>query len=187
MMEMKVLKRFFGLSDFLEEQRFLEEQHQNGWKFLKFEGLNKYTFEKCDSEEYSYRLDYNENNQDEETYLQIFADCGWEYIMKYQTWYYFRKEKSLLNDTDNEIFSDNESKIAMIKKVMWKQVMLLIPFLLFAPIFMSAYMKFMREDIIFKSIWIIYTLIMVFLLSICVYNIIKLNKLIQSLSNPLDN
>lgn len=84
-METKVLKRFFGLSDFLEEQRFLEEEHRQGWKFLKFEGLMKYTFIKCESDEYIYRLDYNENSRDEESYLQIFSDCGWEYIMKYQT------------------------------------------------------------------------------------------------------
>lgn len=101
--------------------------------------------------------------------------------------YYFRKEKSLLRDTDNEIFSDNDSKITMIKKVMWKQLIVLIPFLLLTPIFMSAYIKFIKEDIVFKSIWVIYTLIMVFLLSICVHNIIKLNKLIQSLSYPLDD
>lgn len=182
-METKVLKRFFGLSDFLEEQMFLEEQHQSGWKFLKFEAPHKYTFEKCEVNEYIYRLDYNEDIQDEEAYLLIFADCGWEYIMKHQAWYYFRKEKSLLNDRDNEIFSDNESKIAMIKKVMWKQIMLLIPFILFTPIFISAFMKFLSEDIVFKIIWTIYALIMVFLLSMFVHNVIKLNKLIQSHNN----
>lgn len=186
-METKVLKRFFGLADFLEEQRFLEEQHRQGWKFLKFEGLRKYAFKRCESEEYIYRLDFNENNQDEESYLLIFNDCGWEYIMKYQTWYYFRKEKSLLNDTDNEIFSDNDSKITMIKKVMWRQIMLLTPFLLFTPIFMAAFVKFFNEDIIFKMIWSIYTLIMLFIISIYVHNVIKLNKLIQNLSNPLDS
>lgn len=107
--------------------------------------------------------------------------------MKYQTWYYFRKEKSLLNDTDNEIFSDNDSKITMIKKVMWRQIMLLTPFLLFTPIFMVAFVEFFNEDIIFKMIWSIYTLIMLFIISIYVHNVIKLNKLIQNLSNPLDS
>ncbi|WP_028044496.1 DUF2812 domain-containing protein [Candidatus Stoquefichus massiliensis] len=186
-METKVMKRFFGLADFLEEQRFLEEQHKQGWKFIKFEAPRKYTFEKCEHEDYIYRLDYNEEEKDEEAYLQIFQDCGWEYLMKYQTWYYFRKKKLSLNESDQEIFSDNDSKIDMIKKVMWKQMLVLIPFVLFLPIFITAINHFLNEDIVFKMIWIVYILIMVFLLSMCVHNIIKLNKLIQSLANPLDD
>ena len=45
-METKIIKKFFGLADFLDEQKFLEEQHSNGWKFKKFQWLRKYTFEK---------------------------------------------------------------------------------------------------------------------------------------------
>ena len=96
-METKIIKKFFGLADFLDEQKFLEEQHSNGWKFKKFQWLRKYTFEKVEPEDYVYRLDYNEENKDETDYLQMFDDCGWEYIMKYQTWYYFRKKKSYIN------------------------------------------------------------------------------------------
>lgn len=45
-METKIIKKFFGLADFLDEQKFLEEQHSNGWKFKKFQWLRKYTFER---------------------------------------------------------------------------------------------------------------------------------------------
>ena len=185
-METKVIKRFFGFADFLEEQNFLEQQHLLGWKFLKFEGPIKYVFEKEEPQDYVYRLDFNEDNQDEDSYLQIFKDCGWEYIMKYQTWYYFRKKRMTLNDMDNEIFTDYESKINMIKKVLWKQMMILLPFLLFVPIFAYVYYYVASEVMILKIIWFVYTLAMLFFLSVCVRNVIKLNRLVQDSLPPLD-
>ena len=183
-METKILRRFFGLADFLDEQKFLEEQHRQGWKFKSYSYMTKYVFEKCEPEEYIYRLDYNENNQDEEAYIQIFSDCGWEYIMKFQTWYYFRKKKSTLNIQDNEIFSDNDSKIDMIKKVMWRQTFIVIPMLFFLGYFLS-FINW-QNDAVFRTIMIVYTLIMTFLLTISVRNVIKLNKLIHELTHPLD-
>lgn len=185
-METKVMRRLFGFADFLEEQNFLEQQHLQGWKFLRFDGPIKYIFEKEEPQDYVYRLDFNEDNQDEESYLQIFADCGWEYIMKYQTWYYFRKKRVILNDMDNEIFTDQESKITMMKKVMWKQLMILLPFLLFVPLYTYIYYYVAHDVTILKIIWFIYTLAMLFLLSICVRNVIKLNRLVQENHLPLD-
>lgn len=186
-METKIVKKFFGLADFLEEQQFLEEQHKNGWKLLSFHGLNKYTFEECFAEEYVYRLDYNVEYKDEDEYLQMFEDCGWEYIMKYQTWYYFRKKKSYMNVADNEIFSDNDSKLDMIKKVMWKQLFLMLPIMFFFIIYNFIVIKgYFEQKIILQILWIIYALVMAFLLGMNINNVIKLNKLMAELENPID-
>lgn len=186
-METKIIKKFFGLADFLDEQKFLEEQHSNGWKFKKFQWLRKYTFEKVEPEDYVYRLDYNEENKDETDYLQMFDDCGWEYIMKYQTWYYFRKKKSYINQSDNEIFSNRDSKLNMIKKVMWKQLIIMLPIIFFFFLYNYEMMNgFSKNDLGFQIVWIVYALFMAFLLGISVHNVIKLNQLIGEMQNPLD-
>lgn len=187
-METKVLRKYFGLADFIDEQRFLEQQHREGMKFVKFEPFIKYTFEKCIPEEYVYQLDYKEDKKDDATYIQMFVDCGWEYIMKYGTWYYFRKPKSDILKQDNEIFSDKDSKINMIKKVMW--FTLLITAVCLIPS-MTVLMNTMSiesndKDIVYTCIMIFYSLFMLFLLSLNVRNVVKLNKLIHEIENPLN-
>ncbi|MEG0592884.1 MAG: DUF2812 domain-containing protein [Coprobacillus sp.] len=186
-METKVARKYFGLADFLEEQAYLEQQHADGWKFVRFQGLTKYTFEKCNPEQYIYQLDYKEDDKDNDEYIQMFVDCGWEYIMKYQTWYYFRKPKSDISSQDNGIFTDKESKIEMMKKVMTK---LLIPtaICLCFPgmLFLTRAIDFNDKDIVYICIISFYAIVMTFLLSISVYNVIKLNKLIQVTKYPID-
>ncbi|MGT2772048.1 DUF2812 domain-containing protein [Streptococcus marimammalium] len=51
--------------DFLEEERFIEQQHQNGWRFVDIKGLNTYVFEETKPEIYVYQLDILEQNSDE--------------------------------------------------------------------------------------------------------------------------
>ncbi|MEG0684369.1 MAG: DUF2812 domain-containing protein [Coprobacillus sp.] len=186
-MEMKIMRKFFGLADFLDEQRFLEAQHRNGWKFVKFQGVIKYTFERCEPEEYVYQLDYKEDEKDEEQYIQMFIDCGWEYIMKFQTWYYFRKLKTNVSHQDNEIFSDKESRIDMIKKVMWKN--LLICGLLVLPLYLylTRAIQFDGKDSMYIGIMIFYGFVMMGILSLNVRNVIKLNKLIHELEYPIED
>ncbi len=122
----KMMRRFFGLADFIKEQEFLQEQHRQGWVFKHFDPMFKYSFEKGEPGDFVYQLDYKENEKDEESYIQMFRDCGWEYIMKYGMWYYFKKEKTE-NDKENSIFSDRESRIEMCKRVSVRNALLIVP------------------------------------------------------------
>lgn len=115
MMESKIEKKTFGIAEFEEEEKWLETQHINGWDLIKINGT-KYEFEKCTAEEWTYQLDFKENGMAEEDYLQIFKDCGWEYVLQNGKWCYFRKKKE--DATDLSIFSDRFSKIAMYTKML---------------------------------------------------------------------
>lgn len=114
-MEHKIIRTTFYISEFTEEEKWLECQHESGWKFVKTDGKT-YEFEKCLEEDWVYQLDFKASNIAEKDYLQMFADYGWEYIQHYDHWFYFRKKKAG-DDEDYSIFSDNESKIEMCQRV----------------------------------------------------------------------
>lgn len=108
-MEMKRVFKFFSLAEYGEEQNFLEEMHQKGWKLKSYSVIKGYIFEKCMPEKWIYQLDYRDEVEDIKSYLQLFKDCGWEYVMMFNSFYYFRK-KEAGEDNNIEIFSDRETR-----------------------------------------------------------------------------
>ena len=108
-MEMKRVFKFFSLAEYGEEQNFLEEMHQKGWKLKSYSIIKGYIFEKCTPEKWIYQLDYRDEVEDVNSYLQLFKDCGWEYVMMFNSFYYFRK-KEAGEDNNTEIFSDRETR-----------------------------------------------------------------------------
>lgn len=118
MPETKTMIRFFTIADYEEEEIWLHEQHKNGWKLHKMIPPCLYIFEKCTPEDVIYRLDYK-NGAENANYFQLFTDYGWEYIGRCVGWLYFRKPASVQNtEQDGELFSDNESKIDLIRHIM---------------------------------------------------------------------
>lgn len=115
MMESKIEKKNFGIAEFTEEEKWLEEQHKNGWRIIKTNGT-KYQFERCDAEEWIYQLDFKENGAAEEDYIKMFTDCGWEYVLQYGKWCYFRRKKE--DGADLSIFSDRVSKVDMYTRIL---------------------------------------------------------------------
>lgn len=114
MMQFKTEKKSFGAAEFEEEEKWLEEQHRNGWRLIKTNGA-KYQFESCNADEWIYQLDFKENGAEEE-YIQMFRDCGWEYVLKHDKWCYFRRKKE--DDADLSIFSDRFSKMEMYNRIL---------------------------------------------------------------------
>ena len=82
-METKRIFRFFSLAEYGEEQKFLEEMHQKGWKLKSYTVFRGYVFEKCIPENWIYQLDYRDEVEDLNAYIQLFQDCGWEYVMMF--------------------------------------------------------------------------------------------------------
>jgi len=108
-METKRIFRFFSLAEYGEEQKFLEEMHQKGWKLKSYTVFRGYVFEKCIPENWIYQLDYRDEVEDLNAYIQLFQDCGWEYVMMFNSFYYFRRKENG-EENNSEIFSDRETR-----------------------------------------------------------------------------
>jgi len=128
MMESKIEKKNFGIAEFTEEEKWLEEHHNNGWRLIKI-NRSKYQFERCDADVWIYQIDFKENGVAEEDYIQMFKDCGWKYVLQYGRWCYFRKKKE--DGADLSIFSDRFSKIDMYTRIL-KSRQLIVTVALFA-------------------------------------------------------
>lgn len=116
--------KLFLLTDYEKEEKYLREKQQNGWRFEKVHLPGIYYFEKCEPEDVVYRLDFNPQNvEDKGSYIQMFEDYGWEYMQDLNEYSYFRKKAVNVNQEDLEIFSDNESKLAMLQRIFIKRML----------------------------------------------------------------
>lgn len=109
--------RYFSIFQYEQEQEYLRARHKEGWKFVKITGLGVYHFEECVPEDVVYQLDYNQEGlAHKEEYVQMFRDCGWEYLMDYVGYSYFRKPAAQM-DGQEEIFCDDQSRLEMMERV----------------------------------------------------------------------
>ena len=114
---MKKEFRYFSIFNHEDEQKYLQNQHQLGWKFIKVTGLGTYHFEECDPEEVIYQLDFNqEGSAHKDEYIQMFEDCGWEYIQEFAGYSYFRKAAADMDENES-IFCDDASRLEMLERV----------------------------------------------------------------------
>lgn len=181
---MKYIKKmkWFDLADYKEEEVYLRGQHQNGWKMIELKApFSIYTFEKCESEDYVYQLDFKQEEQDAEEYIQLFEDCGWEYFYTFNHWYYFRKRKSEI-DNENVIFNDAASRAEMAKKVIKFQASIICAAFIPAVIMIlnvAANSDFGKRSQVLSLILIIYFIIIAILAVVHIKNFWKLNRLIK--------
>lgn len=107
-----------------KEEAWLAEMAQQG---LHLDGVpfpGKYQFKIGEPADYVYRLDYQSlKTKDKDSYLQLFADAGWEQVGEMGGWVYFRYK--VTNGDTPEIFSDLDSKIGKYQRVMLFLVILL--------------------------------------------------------------
>lgn len=79
-----------------------------GWH-LKKVTIFIYTFQKGDSKELKYYLDFNLIRQkDVPEYINVFKDLGWNLICRQGSWFYFA---SLAGNKCKEVYTDNQSKL----------------------------------------------------------------------------
>ncbi|MCM1267272.1 MAG: DUF2812 domain-containing protein [Bacteroidales bacterium] len=178
----KTAIRFFTIADYAEEEVWLRSRHKNGWKLLRTVPPCFYIFEKCAPEDMVYRLDYK-NNAETGNYFQIFRDYGWEYIGQCFGWLYFRKPLSETDsEQDSEIFSDNESRLAMINHVIKTRLLpILIIFLCIVfPNFLRSINTSDPLATTFTAAFSVLTLIYLYLLIHCGLKLRKLRKNIET-------
>ena len=87
-------------------------------------------------------MDYNDDSiRNREEYIQMFSDCGWEYLQNYVGYSYFRKPVSEMKGDEEEIFCDDDSRLEMLSRVFRGRMipLLIIFFLVIIPqLFMQA-------------------------------------------------
>lgn len=113
-----VLKiRFWTIADFKEEEIWLRGMSQKGLHFLRMIVPCFYIFEKGEPRDVIYRLDYT-NNDEGGDYAQMLSEFGWENCGRCIGWVYWRRDADeLANEAEGELFSDDASRLDMVKKV----------------------------------------------------------------------
>ncbi len=137
--------RFFVLTDYEIEEDYLRRMHRDGWRLTRAHLPGFYHFEKCEPEDVIYRIDFRPQEKTEkESYTQLFEDYGWEYLQDMNDFSYFRKPAvDVKNENDAEIFNDNASRLAMLKRIFRKRMIPIIAlFLCVLPSMLNVFNRF---------------------------------------------
>ena len=162
-MEKKVVYRITTIADYDREALYLAEMHAKGWKLRKVSYsillfAVKYTFEKCQLEQVSYQLDFYPMKKSERaSYLQLFKDCGWEHIIDFNGFSYFRKAHSEIeSDAEFEIYNDATGKLDMVNRILRLR---LLPVLFFLSMLIPLFLKLLSERDVFSGLVFLLTII----------------------------
>ena len=122
----KTVFKYFTIPQYQQEENFLIAMNEKGWRFTNVTYPGFYHFRKCAPGQASYRLDYNQEGlRNKAEYIQMFSDCGWEYICDFVGYSYFRKEGKAGEERE-EIFCDDASRLDMMKRVFRGRIIPLI-------------------------------------------------------------
>ena len=139
----KKTKWFWAWQD-EQEETWLSEMANEGLHLDKVTFPGSYQFKKGASANYIYRLDYQSlKAKDRESYLQLFADSGWELVGEMAGWMYFRFLPG--EGKIPEIYSDTESKIEKYQR-------LILYLVVFLPIMVTVLPSILGRVGIFSSI-----------------------------------
>ena len=159
--------RFFTVTQWRQEQDYLQERHSDGWRFVKVSLPGIYRFERCEPEDVVYQLDYNQDGRfAREDYLKMLSDCGWEYIQDVVGYSYVRKPVSEMTGRE-EIFCDDASRFDMIKRVFRGRILPLIIILL-CVIIPQMVMQSHRAEPLAKTFTCIFSVLFVLYLVILI-------------------
>ena len=112
-----VYYKYFTIPKYRQEEDYLSAMNEKGWRFTHVTFPGFYHFEKCEPGQVTYRLDYNQEGIRNKTeYVQLFSDCGWEYICDFAGFSYFRKT-GIAGAEREEIFCDDVSRLDMMRRV----------------------------------------------------------------------
>ncbi len=154
--------KFFTIMEFEEEGEYLREQQKKGWKLtsVRFPGI--YTFKRCAPADVIYQLDYNqEGRAHKANYVQMFKDCGWEYLFDYVGYSYFRKNATKIEENES-IYCDNNSRLDMISRIFKARMipLLFMFFLVILPnIFLHMHERVSFIYISFIALFVIYAVV----------------------------
>lgn len=176
MKDKKISVRFFNIVQWKQEQDYLRSQHNNGWKFKKLDWLCCYHFERCEPEDVKYQLDFNPDGINHKSeYVQLFSDCGWEYMQDYVGYSYFRKPVAQMQNQDEEIFCDDTSRLDMMKRVLKGRIIPLI-FMFLCVILPQIFVQNNTHSKILYYVYVVLAVLYLILFSIFAYQFWKYKK-----------
>ena len=180
----KTVFKYFTIVQQEQEERFLSKMHAKGWKFESVNLIGFYHFSRCNPEEVSYKLDYNQEGlKNKNDYFQMFSDCGWEHITDFVGYSYFRKSGKA---DEEDIFNDAESKFDLQKRVYTGRVMplLIIYFcILFPQLLRTSFgvsTTSIKMDNIFANIFTVLSVIYLVMFSLFIFQWHKHEKNVHS-------
>lgn len=122
-MAAKIEFRLFFLPEYEAERAYLEDMHRRGWRFVRAWPYI-YRFESCEPEEFAYEIDFRSLSKAERaSYLRMTEDYGWEHVMDYGRFRYFRKKTAADARTEErELFSDDRTRAALARQIFRSQM-----------------------------------------------------------------
>lgn len=119
---------YFLLPEYEQEEQYLNDMAKKGYIFEKVTNPGIYSFNIGVPQNIIYRIDFNpQRRSDRDSYLQMFEDYGWKYLQDMNEFSYFCKVD---DGSDDEILSDNQSRIEMLERIFRrKMIPILVIFL----------------------------------------------------------
>ena len=118
--------RVFTIADFKEEEIWLREMAKAGLHLKKMIVPCFYFFEKGAPRDVIYRLDFT-NNDEGGDYRTMLGEFGWENCGRCAGWSYWRRDAAeLANEREGELFSDDESRLDLVKNVLLTRMLPLL-------------------------------------------------------------
>lgn len=190
-MEKKIVYKIFTIADYDREAAYFKKMHSQGWKLKKvsyspFLVAVRYTFEACPPQEVAYQLDFRPiKKTEQESYYQLFEDCGWEHITNFNQFSYFRKPVSQLDAySDLEIYNDAWSKLEMVKRLLvWRFLPAIIVLCVTTYLILDIFQKSLKASLLFKSILAIDCVILLILFCQLVHIALRFWKMRQELKD----
>lgn len=123
--------RFFTITDYEAEEQWLQDMFKKGWKLVRVRFQCLYTFEQTEPADMVVRLEYsNVPLQNRPDYEVLLKDYGWECLYAGMGWNYFARPREAAA-AENELFTDDASRLAMIQKIFQKRYLALFLLLIF--------------------------------------------------------
>ena len=173
--------KIFLLPDYEKEGEYLTSMHKVGWKLEKACAYSQH-FVKCEPENVIYKLDYVPVNSNYCEYIKMYSDYGWEHCGRVAGFDYFRRKADGISEEELEIFSDVQSKLRMMKKVIMTRMLPLL--IIFIGIIIPNFLIFLLDGLKDGMFWAwamtgVYTaliLIYIAIFAYCIKGFMKLKK-----------
>lgn len=116
--ERKTCIKMFTISEYEEEEQWLRGMARSGWMLKSTIVPCFYFFERCEPQDIVFKLEFRSQSLGEDQeYFRMLEDFGWKYLLSCNRFRYFYKTAEA-DERSNELFSDNASKLAMVKKIL---------------------------------------------------------------------
>ena len=107
--------RFYTLSQYHQEERWLEKMAQNGWLLKNAVLPGFYFFRKAKPENMLYRFDYFASKSQRNDAIALYEEYGWKYIFTMNGFVLFAHPND--GQADQQIFSSEEDRKGMILRI----------------------------------------------------------------------